>query len=212
MQTFKPPENAMTRYASLFTAALLGFTALAFAAPSSCLAASSAMPKVRIVTTQGDIVVQLNDKKAPITVRNFLEYVKSDFYSGTIFHRVVPGFVIQGGGYTIDNKARQTRPPIPIESRNGLKNVRGTIAMARTSDPASATSQFFINLVNNNNLNATRTGWGYTVFGHVVSGMNVVDKIASLPTAPAGPFRHAPVTPVVIKQVVLIQPDKSNGQ
>ncbi|MDN5865378.1 MAG: peptidyl-prolyl cis-trans isomerase [Gammaproteobacteria bacterium] len=200
----------MKRKSSLLGAALLGFAALALAAPSGSHAASSGAPEVRIVTTQGDIVVQLDPDKAPITVRNFLEYVKSGFYEGTIFHRVVPGFVIQGGGYTVGNQAKETRRPIPLEAANGLKNRRGTIAMARTSDPNSATSQFYINLADNESLDAGPTSLGYAVFGHVVSGMKVVDKIASVETASSGPFRHAPVVPVVIKNVVLIKANSAS--
>lgn len=207
----------MTRPASVPGAALAALAALALAASPAALAAPSAPPRVKIVTTMGDIVVQLNAEKAPITVQNFLAYVKNGFYAGTIFHRVVPGFVIQGGGYTVHYKAKETRPPIPIESRNGLKNVRGSIAMARSRNPNSATSQFYINLVDNKDLNASASSWGYAVFGHVVSGMDVVDKIASVPTGQVKHFSHAPKKPVVIKKVILMksqtgQPDAHKAE
>jgi cyclophilin family peptidyl-prolyl cis-trans isomerase len=169
---------------------------------------SSKTPEVKIVTSEGDIIVQLNSKRAPLTVKNFLEYVKDDFYGGTIFHRVVQGFVIQGGGFTTDYKQKKTRDPIPNESGNGLSNVRGTIAMAREPAPHTATAQFYINLVDNTQLNPQPDRWGYAVFGKVISGMDVVDKIAAVPTGPVGPFKkNAPKTQVIIKKVVLIKPE-----
>lgn len=142
----------MFRHSRLLGAALLAFAAMTMASALPSLAASSSAPRVKIVTSEGDIVVQLNPVRAPITVKNFLAYVKNGFYDGTIFHRVVPGFVIQGGGYTPDYREKPTRDPIPNESGNGLSNLRGTIAMARTSDPHSATSQFYINLADNKKL------------------------------------------------------------
>jgi len=191
----------------LLGAVLLGLAVAVVSAPP-VQAAPNTAPEVRIVTSEGDFVVQLDPMRAPITVRNFLEYVKSGFYDGTIFHRVVPGFVIQGGGFTTDYKEKKTRDPIPNESGNGLSNLRGTIAMARTRDPHSATSQFYINLADNTKLDPSAARWGYAVFGKVVSGMDVVDKIASVPTGPAGPFRKdAPQVPVVIKQVALLKSD-----
>jgi peptidyl-prolyl cis-trans isomerase A (cyclophilin A) len=190
----------------LLGALLLGLTVAVACAPS-VHAASSGSPEVRIVTSEGDIVVQLNPARAPITVKNFLEYVKSDFYAGTIFHRVIPGFVIQGGGFTAQYKEKKTREPIPNESGNGLSNTRGTIAMARERKPHTATAQFYINLADNTKLDPRPDRWGYTVFGKVVSGMNVVDKIAAVPTGPAGPFkRDAPQTPIIIKKVVPLKP------
>ena len=145
--------------------------------------------KVLIDTSMGQIEAELYADKASITVTNFLEYVNSKFYDGLIFHRIIPGFMIQGGGMTSDMKEKETRNPIKIESDNGLKNMRGTLAMARTNDPNSATSQFFINLVDNNFLNFRSpdvTGYGYAVFGKVTDGMDVVDKIATVPTGSFG--------------------------
>jgi cyclophilin family peptidyl-prolyl cis-trans isomerase len=163
-------------------------------------------PEVKIVTSEGDIIVQLNAKRAPLTVKNFMEYMKDDFYDGTIFHRVVQGFVIQGGGFTTDYKQKKTRDPIPNESGNGLSNLRGTIAMAGEPAPHTATAQFYINLVDNTQLDPQPERWGYAVFGRVVSGMDVVDKIASVPTGPVGPFKkNAPKTQVIIKKVILIK-------
>jgi cyclophilin family peptidyl-prolyl cis-trans isomerase len=164
------------------------------------------MPEVKIVTSEGNIIVQLNPKRAPLTVKNFLEYVKNDFYDGTIFHRVIPGFMIQGGGFTTEYKLKKTRAPIPNESGNGLSNLRGTIAMAREPAPHTAIAQFYINLVDNTQLDPSPGRWGYAVFGKVISGMDVVDKIASIPTGKAGPFKKdAPQTQVVIKKIVLIK-------
>jgi cyclophilin family peptidyl-prolyl cis-trans isomerase len=165
-------------------------------------------PRVRIQTNLGDIVVELNREKAPQTVENFLSYVNEGFYNGTIFHRVIDGFMIQGGGFTQDLQQKATKPPIQNEADNGLKNDRGTIAMARTNNPNSATAQFFINVVDNdflNHRNKTTRGWGYAVFGKVVEGMDVVDKIRKTPTGPSGPFRQdAPKTPVVIESVTVV--------
>lgn len=162
-------------------------------------------PKVVLETTMGRIVLELYPDKAPKTVANFLTYVDNGFYDGTIFHRVIPGFVIQGGGYTADFRQKPTRPPIPNEADNGLSNLRGTIAMARTADPHSATSQFFINLVDNKRLDHTGKGdsqaWGYAVFGKVVEGMDVVDKIARVRTGPRGPFpSDCPLETVLIRR------------
>ena len=155
----------------------------------------------------GDIVITLDAKKAPATVSNFLKYVESGFYDGTIFHRVIDGFMIQGGGFSEDFEE-----PIKNEADNGLKNVRGSIAMARTSDPHSATSQFFINVADNVNLDyrsSTGRGWGYAVFGRVVEGMNVVDEIRKVKTTFKGPYRDVPVTPIVIKQAIIEPPGKT---
>lgn len=158
---------------------------------------------VKLSTTQGDIVIQLDAAKAPRTVANFLNYVKSGHYSGTIFHRVIDGFMIQGGGMTEDLREKPTNPPIPLESNNGLSNLRGTIAMARTSVPDSATAQFFINVKDNLFLNATGPGSrdGYAVFGKVTKGMDVVDKIRTVNTTRKGQHGDVPVTPIIIKQV-----------
>ena len=157
--------------------------------------------KVKLATSAGDIVIELDKAKAPKTVDNFVQYVKDGHYNGTVFHRVIPGFMIQGGGMTADMKEKETRPPIPLESRNGLTNQRGTIAMARTTDPNSATAQFFINVKDNDFLNQAqaRDGNGYAVFGKVIEGMDVVDKIKAVPTGP----RDVPQQPVVIKKATV---------
>lgn len=156
--------------------------------------------KVKLETNYGNIVVQLNSQKAPITVANFLSYVNSGFYDNTTFHRVIKDFMIQGGGFTVGGEQKPTNAPIKLESNNGLKNDRGTIAMARTSNPNSATSQFFINVVNNDFLNYKVRDEGYAVFGEVVNGMDVVDKIAALPTDSNGlPTKEV----IIIKATVL---------
>lgn len=161
--------------------------------------------KVKLETTMGDIVVELDGKAAPVTVKNFLTYVEEGFYSGTIFHRVIPNFMIQGGGFTPDMVQKRTRSSIINEANNGLKNDRGTIAMARTNDPNSATSQFFINHKNNDFLNyAGPDKPGYAVFGKVVEGMETVDKIAAVKTTQKGPHADVPVEPVVIKSAKIV--------
>lgn len=161
--------------------------------------------KVRLATSEGDIVLELDGAKAPKTVANFLTYVKSGHYDGTIFHRVIPGFMVQGGGMKPDMGEKKTLSPIALESRNGLANARGSVAMARTMDPNSATAQFFVNLVNNAFLDQpnARDGNGYAVFGKVISGMEVVDKIAAVPTHNAGGHQNVPVKPVLIKKATL---------
>ncbi|MGD2271694.1 MAG: peptidylprolyl isomerase [Desulfobacterales bacterium] len=161
-------------------------------------------PQAVIETSKGNIVVELFYSKAPLTVENFLSYVDEKFYDLTIFHRVIPNFMIQGGGFTSDLKQKPNRSPIKNEADNGLGNVRGTIAMARTQDPHSATSQFFINLVNNDFLNfknKTRQGWGYAVFGRVIEGMAVVDAISAVETGTRGMYRDVPRHPVTITAV-----------
>jgi cyclophilin family peptidyl-prolyl cis-trans isomerase len=177
--------------------------------PVADTTAPTVNPKVLIKTNMGDITVELNAEKAPKSVENFLQYVKDGFYNGTIFHRVIDNFMIQGGGFTPDLRQKPTRPSIPNEAKNGLSNKRGTIAMARTPDPNSATAQFFINLVDNRNLDYVSDEraetWGYAVFGQVVSGMDVVDKIKAVPTGPKGPFRSdVPTTDVVIEKVEIL--------
>jgi len=161
--------------------------------------------KVRLSTNMGDIVLQLDAEKAPKTVANFVQYVKSGHYAGTVFHRVIDGFMIQGGGMTADLVQKPTQPPIPLEARNGLTNLRGTVAMARTMVPDSATAQFFINVKDNAMLDAAnaRDGNGYAVFGRVVEGMDVVDKIKAVPTGSKGGHQNVPVEPVQIKQATL---------
>ncbi len=168
-------------------------------------------PRVRLTTSAGDIVLELDPDKAPKSVENFLGYVRGGFYEGTIFHRVISNFMIQGGGFTRDFDKKTTQAPILNEADNGLKNDRGAIAMARTGDPHSATSQFFINVQDNPNLNHTQKsqrGWGYTVFGRVVEGMEVVDRIRAVPTTNYGYYRNVPVEPVVIQSAV-VEPAKS---
>ena len=167
--------------------------------------ALAADPQVDMRTSAGNIRIELYPAKAPKTVDNFLQYVKSGHYNGTIFHRVIPGFMIQGGGMKPDMSQKQTRPPIPIESKNGLKNEVGTLAMARTSDPNSATAQFFINVKNNDFLNYPgQDGHGYTVFGKVVDGMDVVNKIVGVPTGNQGMHQNVPKTPVVIEAMSVV--------
>jgi cyclophilin family peptidyl-prolyl cis-trans isomerase len=154
--------------------------------------AAPARPQVAFRTSQGDFVIELFPDKAPKTVANFLQYVKDGFYDGTVFHRVIPGYLVQGGLYTRELRPKRTLPPIPDEANNGLSNLRGTVAAARGPDPDSATAQFFINVVDNPRLdyvgNQSGMTWGYAVFGKVVKGMDVVDKIDNLPTGPQGPF------------------------
>ncbi len=162
-------------------------------------------PQVKLSTSLGDIVLELNPAKAPKTVDNFLQYVKDKHYDGTVFHRVIDGFMVQGGGFTADLQQKPTRAAIPLEANNGLKNERYTIAMARTSDPNSATAQFFINVVNNAMLNAPQPdGHGYAVFGKVVKGTEVVDKIKGVATGNRGMHQNVPLTPVTIRSATLL--------
>lgn len=166
------------------------------------------MPYVELETTMGNIVIELNEEKAPNTVANFLEYVKSGHYDGTIFHRVIDGFMIQGGGMDANMKEKSTNAPIQNEADNGLKNEVGTIAMARTSDPHSATAQFFINVKDNSFLNFSGKnpqGWGYAVFGKVTEGMDIVNKIKGVPTGKYGFHADVPTTPVVITHAKVIE-------
>ena len=170
-----------------------------------------ANPVVKIATTKGEIVVELDAEKAPISVANFLAYTKDGFYKGTIFHRVIKNFMIQGGGMTVDMKKKKTKPPIKNEAANGLKNKRGTIAMARTQIPDSATSQFFINHKDNAFLDyrgPSPQEIGYAVFGKVIKGMDVVDAIAVTPTRKPG---DVPIEPIVIESVTLVIPEKKEN-
>jgi len=185
---------------------LLVFIALiSFSMP---LFAEDKVPRVKLKTNVGDILLELNPAKAPVSVENFLEYVRSGFYDGTIFHRVISNFMIQGGGFTEKFVQKDVRAPIKNEANNGLRNNRGTIAMARTADPQSATAQFFINVVNNNFLDfraQTSRGWGYAVFGKVVEGMDVVDKIRRSRTGPGGQFgKDVPVEAVIIEKATIV--------
>jgi peptidyl-prolyl cis-trans isomerase A (cyclophilin A)/peptidyl-prolyl cis-trans isomerase B (cyclophilin B) len=172
-------------------------------------AAFAANPQVEIKTTLGTIVLELDAAKAPATVENFLQYVKDRHYDGTIFHRVIPGFMIQGGGFDADFKQKPTRKPVKNEADNGLKNDTGTIAMARTPDPHSATAQFFINVADNVPLNfrfPTAEGYGYTVFGKVIKGMDVVQRIEKVPTGSGPPpHQNVPLKPVVIESARLVE-------
>ncbi|MFS2007928.1 peptidylprolyl isomerase [Duganella sp. CT11-25] len=173
---------------------------------SAPAAAPSATPQVEIKTSMGDIVLELDREKAPKSVDNFLAYVKTGFYKGTIFHRVIDGFMIQTGGFDEKLKQKKTNKAIPIESQNGLLNNKYTVAMARTGDPNSATSQFFINVENNDALNYPgRDGFGYTVFGKVVKGEEVVDKIKGVLVDDKGMFQNIPVIPIVIKSATILK-------
>jgi cyclophilin family peptidyl-prolyl cis-trans isomerase len=165
-----------------------------------------ANPRVVIKTSEGDITLQLNAEKAPITVENFLAYVDSGFYNGTIFHRVIPDFMVQGGGMTPDMKEKETGEPIVNESKNRLHNTRGTIAMARTNNPDSATSQFFINQRSNLRLDWAPGREGYTVFGEVIEGMDVVDFMATAPTGRSGGMGDVPAEAIIINEILRQQP------
>jgi len=185
--------------AALFMPLLISMTAIA--------AAES--PRVRLETSMGNIVLELDAQQAPVTVENFLAYVNDGFYDGTIFHRVIDGFMIQGGGYTSDFSRKQTRKPIKNEADNGLKNVRGSIAMARTQDPHSASAQFFINVADNSALDHKAPdgrGWGYAVFGRVAAGMDVVDKIRTQSTGVQGGFRDVPKKTITVTRAVVETP------
>ena len=189
----------MKRFASCLP--VVAATLFAVATSTAALA-----QKVKLATSAGDIVLELDRQKAPKTVDNFVQYVKAGHYDGTIFHRVIDNFMIQGGGMTADMSEKKTRPPIPIESKNGLKNEVGTLAMARTSDPNSATAQFFINVKNNEFLNAekARDGHGYAVFGKVVQGMDVVDKIRTAKTGDKNGHQNVPQKPIVIESMTVV--------
>ncbi|MFC7433165.1 peptidylprolyl isomerase [Hydrogenophaga bisanensis] len=184
-------------------AVFMALTSTALVLPAWAQAPADAT-RVRLNTSAGDIVLELDAAKAPKTVENFVQYVKDKHYDGTVFHRVIDGFMIQGGGFTADMTQKPTRAPVPLESRNGLTNGRGTIAMARTSNPNSATAQFFINVVDNAMLNAPNPdGYGYAVFGKVVTGMDVVDKIKAVPVGNKGGHQNVPNTPVTIIKATL---------
>jgi peptidyl-prolyl cis-trans isomerase B (cyclophilin B) len=189
----------MKKCAVIMVLVLLMYTGLSLSADPP--------PRVKLATSQGDIVVELDSAAAPKTVDNFLAYVKDGFYDGAIFHRVIAGFMIQGGGFDADMKRKSPRPPIPNEADNGLSNRTGTLAMARTADPHSASAQFFINVKDNAFLNhrgKTSQGWGYCVFGKVVEGMKVVRAIENVPTTSRSGMRDVPKIPVVIKQATVV--------
>src|SRR5207249_875086 len=180
----------------LLTAALIVAQAAASPSPSP-----SPGPVATVETSLGRIRIALDQERAPISVANFARYARAGHYAGTVFHRVMPNFMIQGGGMTAELQETPPSPPIRNEARNGVRNTRGSVAMARTNDPNSATSQFFINLKDNPFLDFGIQGAGYAVFGQVIDGMDVVDKIAAVPTKTAGPYQNVPVTPVLIKSV-----------
>lgn len=188
----------------LFAAAMFGADPGAAATPAT---APSKSPRVAFDTTHGRFVIELDTVKAPKSAENFLAYAKDGFFDGTIFHRVIPGFMVQGGGMTPDMTQKPTRAAIANEADNGLKNKRGTVAMARTQDPNSATAQFFVNLVDNAFLDHTGKnvrGWGYAVFGQVVEGMDVVDKIAAVKTGTRGPHANVPLESVEVKKATIL--------
>ena len=183
---------------------LLLFSTLSIAADKSM---TSTQTKVKLQTSMGDIVIQLDIEKAPISSQNFVDYVNEGFYDGTIFHRVMPGFMAQGGGFTTDFEQKETRAPIKNEADNGLLNLRASVAMARTPDPDSATSQFFINYADSaflNHTSPTSQGWGYAVFGRVIEGMDVVDAMAKAPTGSRGGHQNVPTTDIVIEKAEVI--------
>ncbi len=187
---------------------LLTFTSLCLLISSVNAADDFSKKRIKLETSEGNIVLELDITRSPLSVLNFMKYVRSGFYDGTIFHRVIENFMIQGGGFTPEMERKQPNAPILNEADNGLKNVRGTIAMARTNDPHSATAQFFINVTDNPFLNHTAKtprGWGYTVFGRVIKGMSVVDKIRNQRTGPNGPFRSdVPLKTVLIHKATVI--------
>lgn len=195
-----PMTTRNSRWLPVGVAGWVAASILAAQAWAQPAPAAGAATRVAFETSEGRIVVEVQADKAPKTVANFLQYVKDGFYDGTIFHRVINGFMIQGGGFTQTMVQKPTRASVPIESTNGLKNVRGAVAMARTSDPNSATAQFFIDVVDNPRLDyPSFDGYGYTVFGNVVEGMDVVDKIRAVATGRREGFENVPLTPVLIK-------------
>ena len=188
------------------TQTLAGCALAAIVTVANAQTAGAAAPQVKLATSLGDIVVQLDPAKAPKTVENFLAYVADTHYDGTVFHRVIDGFMLQGGGFTADMQQQPTKAPIPLEATTGLKNDKYTIAMARTANPNSATSQFFINVANNAMLNAPQPdGHGYAVFGKVVSGTEVVDKSKAVATGNRGMHQNVPTTPVGSQSATLVK-------
>lgn len=188
---------------------LTTITAFVFLISTAYAADNFSSKHVKLETSEGNIVLELDITRAPHSVLNFMNYVRSGFYDGTVFHRVISNFMIQGGGFDSRLQRKETKAPVINEADNGLKNTRGTIAMARTNDPHSATAQFFINVVDNpflNHKNKTPRGWGYAVFGKVIEGMDVVDKIRNTRTGPGGPFRSdVPVKTVTINKASIIE-------
>jgi peptidyl-prolyl cis-trans isomerase A (cyclophilin A) len=191
--------QSMTRLSRRLALATLAALTLGLSAP----VLAQGGPTVKLQTSMGEIVLELRPDRAPATVANFLQYVRDGHYDGTVFHRVIPNFMIQGGGFTADMQQKGTRAAIALEARNGLRNDRGTIAMARTANPNSATAQFFINVVDNAGLNAPNPdGHGYAVFGRVIAGMDVVDQIRAVPTGNRGMHQNVPTTPVTILKAI----------
>jgi cyclophilin family peptidyl-prolyl cis-trans isomerase len=193
---------------SLAVVAVLALGSVSLAAAQAPAPAAKPNPRVTLDTSKGKIVVELFPDKAPLTVANFLQYVKSGFYDGVIFHRVIPDFMVQTGGFTPGMEQKPTKGQITNESDNGLRNERGTLAMARLSAPHTASSQFFINLKDNRSLDHSPRGWGYTVFGKVVEGMEVVDAVATVRTTTKGPHGNVPVEAVTIKKASVVAPPK----
>lgn len=193
------------RAVTFFTAALLLMTILpAQAANPSKSTTSAKAPRVLFTTSAGDIEIELNAQKAPVSTKNFMDYVQSGFYNGTIFHRVIPGFMVQGGGFTDAMQQKNTNAAIKNEADNGLRNMRGTISMARTPEKDSATSQFFINVTDNAFLDHGQRDFGYAVFGKVVKGMDVVDKISQVRTGNYGPYKNVPETPITVTSAKIL--------
>jgi cyclophilin family peptidyl-prolyl cis-trans isomerase len=184
----------------------LSLTPLLAAQETAPVAATTGAPRVRVITNAGNFVIELDKSRAPLTVEAFLKYVDQGFYSGVIFHRVVAGFIAQAGGFTADMTQKEVTTAVFNESGNGLSNLRGTVGFARSDQPHSGTSQFYINLADNTDLNPRATRWGYAVFGKVVEGMEVVDDIGHRPTAGGGQFdRNVPVEPIVIERIELLE-------
>ena len=197
----------MKSFGMLLLCSLMSITTLCFANEDETMNTPQTNPTVLFKTTAGDIKVELYPEKAPITVKNFLQYVEDGHYNHTIFHRVIPGFMIQGGGFSTEMKEKSGRAPIKNEADNGLGNERGTLAMARTSVVDSASAQFFINVANNGFLNfrdKTPSGYGYAVFGKVIEGLDIVDKIVQAPTGNHGPHQNVPVTAIEILDAKVI--------
>ena len=182
----------------MFKRTLVTVTALLSLTALSPAALAAAQQHVLLTTSAGNIEVELDSAKAPVSVKNFVDYAQSGYYNNTIFHRVIPGFMVQGGGFTADMQQKATKEPIKNEADNGLRNLRGTVAMARTADKDSATSQFFINVADNAFLDHGQRDFGYAVFGKVIKGMDVVDKMSQVKTDNVGPYQNVPTTPIVI--------------
>ena len=199
----------MKQLLGLMLAAVVGLLPLTgYSEANQSNAKGAAMVKVTMETSKGVITMELDRQKAPVTVENFIKYAEAGHYDGTVFHRVIPGFMIQGGGFENDMKQKPTNPPIKIEADNGLKNTKGTVAMARTSDPNSATSQFFINVTDNGFLDyksPTAQGWGYAVFGRVTDGMDVVEAIEKVQTGNRSGHQNVPLEEVVIQKVTVVE-------